>query len=88
MNTVIRKTVIVARASQGIGAALLLLGLITATPSWAAPTSCSAAIQNCISAATGKNVNAGCQRAGADCMQSGTFVGPVTGKVWNGLVKK
>lgn len=51
MNT---RTKINAGATKNIGAALLLLGLIPATRSWAAPTSCSAAIQNCISAANGK----------------------------------
>jgi hypothetical protein len=67
---------------------ILVLTLMTATPCLAGPTTCSAAIQNCISAATGKVVDAGCKQAGAACMQNGTFVGPVTGKVWKGLIKK
>ena len=56
---------------------ILILALMSATPGFfQAPTTCSTAIQNCISAATGKVVDVGCKQAGAACMQNGTFVGP------------
>ncbi|MGY3529269.1 hypothetical protein ACVISU_002037 [Bradyrhizobium sp. USDA 4452] len=66
----------------------LALALTTIAPSGAMATTCSAAVQKCISAAGGKNIEAGCKQAGETCMKTGTFVGPVTGKVWNNLLKK
>jgi uncharacterized caspase-like protein len=43
--------------------------------------SCSGYIESCIRESRGGHVSA-CRNAGARCMRTGTFVGPVTGRQW------
>jgi hypothetical protein len=63
----------------------IFLLLLIAAP--ASATTCSEAVQNCISAGHGKNIAAGCRQAGAACMKTARFTGPVTGTRWDNLVR-
>jgi hypothetical protein len=65
--------------------AIFLLVLV----STANATTCTEAIGKCRMAGASKaNIDVKCQAAGAACMKSGTFIGPVTGTVWKHLRKE
>jgi hypothetical protein len=66
------------------------LGLaIAANTSPASAWSCTQSIAQCqIEGANKENIIERCRAAGASCMKTGVFVGPITGKKWNNVPRK
>jgi hypothetical protein len=66
------------------------LGLAIAVSSAPAGAwSCTKSIAQCqIEGANKENVVEKCRAAGASCMKTGVFVGPITGKKWNNVPKR
>jgi hypothetical protein len=66
------------------------LGLaIAAGNSPAGAWSCTQSIAQCqIEGANKENIIEKCRAAGASCMKTGVFVGPITGKKWNNVPRK
>lgn len=67
---------------------IAVLFLATILVGSAEGTTCSEAIKRCIAAGSGKNITEGCNQAGAACMKSGSFTGPVSGTRWDNLVRR
>jgi hypothetical protein len=66
--------------------AVMLLSSVA--PSSAASCSESAASCKASAGAANPQIVSGCEAARAECMKTGTFVGPSTGKMWTNLQKK
>jgi hypothetical protein len=69
-------------------AATALMILWSITP--ASASSCSEAAASCKSSAGASQprIVADCETARAQCLKTGTFVGPSSGKMWTNLQKK
>ena len=68
--------------------ALLPLTLLL-LPMPAEATTCSQAVARCTSDGSNKpNIATKCQAAGDECMKTGTFLGPVSGKTWKNLKRQ
>ncbi len=66
-----------------LSAAVLLLALAIVP---ANATTCTQAVAKCRAEGAAKpDIDAKCQAAGAVCMKTGTFVGPILGRVWKNL---
>ena len=69
------------RSQIAIGLAFGLA--IAASNSLAGAWSCTQSIGQCqIEGANKENIVEKCRAAGASCMKTGVFVGPITGKKW------
>jgi len=65
-----------------------LVGTAFVFPAEAAET-CSQAVVHCRQRGIRQTDNLEkCTAAGAQCMQTGNFIGPYTATVWQGLIKK
>jgi len=68
----------------------LVLGLVTvANTSPAGAWSCTQSIAQCqIEGANKESIIVKCREAGASCMKTGVFVGPITGKRWTNVPRR
>lgn len=63
--------------------ATIILSMIFVTTASARATTCSEAVARCkIAGANKANIEVSCEAAGAACMKTGRFRGPITNTLW------
>jgi hypothetical protein len=65
------------------------LAIAVGASSPAVAWSCTQSIAQCqIEGANKESIIEKCRAAGASCMKTGVFIGPITGKKWNNVPRK